>query len=38
MGKCLFCKEPIIEGAVLCRHCGSRQDSKEAGEIKAKAV
>jgi hypothetical protein len=38
MGKCVFCKEPIIEGALLCRHCGSRQDSKEAGEIKAKSI
>jgi hypothetical protein len=36
MGKCLFCKESIIEGALLCKHCGQRQDSKEALEIKAK--
>jgi len=37
MAKCLFCKESIIEGALLCKHCGQRQDSKEAQEIKGKA-
>lgn len=38
MGKCVFCKESIIDGAVLCRHCGSRQDSKEAQELRGKPV
>lgn len=36
MAHCVFCKESIIEGAVLCKHCGQRQDSKEAGELRAK--
>ena len=39
LDKCVFCQEPIISGAILCKHCGSRQDSTEAKEIKkAKAV
>jgi hypothetical protein len=35
MAKCAFCQESIVEGAVLCRHCGSRQDSEEAKKLRA---
>lgn len=38
MSKCLFCKESIVEGAVLCKHCGSRQDSDEAKKLRAAAA
>lgn len=39
MAKCLFCLNSIIEGALLCTHCGSRQDSEEAKSLKkAKTV
>lgn len=34
LDKCVFCMEPIISGALLCKHCGSRQDSTEAKDIK----
>lgn len=35
LDKCLFCKEPIVDGAILCKHCGSRQDSEEAKKLRA---
>lgn len=34
-GRCLFCGESIVEGVLLCKHCGSRQDSEEAKKLKA---
>lgn len=33
MDHCVFCKEPIVAGAIKCRHCNSRLDSKEAKEL-----
>jgi hypothetical protein len=38
MAKCVFCMESIVEGAVLCKHCGSRQDGDEAKKIRAQKV
>lgn len=34
MDRCLFCQETIVGGAILCKHCGSRQDSDEAKSLK----
>lgn len=33
MDRCVFCKEPIVAGAIKCKHCNSRLDSKEAKEL-----
>lgn len=33
MDRCVFCKEPILAGAIKCRHCNSRLDTKEAKEL-----
>ena len=35
MDRCVFCKEPIVAGAVKCKHCGSRLDSQEAKKLMA---
>lgn len=35
--QCVFCQENIKAGAILCKHCGQRQDSPEALELKKKA-
>lgn len=36
--RCVFCQENIRAGAVLCRHCNSRQDTPEAKELRKKAA
>lgn len=33
MDRCVFCREPIVSGAIKCRHCNSRLDSKEAKDL-----
>lgn len=33
MDRCVFCKEPIVGGAIKCKHCNSRLDTKEAKEL-----
>jgi hypothetical protein len=33
MDRCVFCKEPIIAGAIKCRHCNSRLDTAEAKRL-----
>jgi len=38
MGKCVFCYESIIEGAVFCKHCHQRQDSEEGKKLRAAKV
>lgn len=36
MDRCVFCKNTILEGAIICTHCHSRLDSDEAKNLKAK--
>lgn len=36
--ECVFCHESMRAGAVLCKHCGSRQDSPEAKELRKAKV
>lgn len=33
MDRCVFCKEPIVAGAIKCRHCNSRLDTAEAKKL-----
>lgn len=33
MDRCPFCREAIVAGAIKCRHCNSRLDSKEAKDL-----
>jgi hypothetical protein len=34
MDRCVFCKETVMEGALVCKHCGLRQDSDEAKKLR----
>jgi hypothetical protein len=33
MDRCVYCKEPIVTGAVKCKHCSSRLDTPEAKKL-----